>query len=107
MDLGASVLTLLFFEHSDNIRRGILKFYHSRVFNFINCFLHQFSDFFIKVWGWNERVQRELSNKPIKSDFKTGGIPLFLLQVLFAYDSVLHCAILVVVVLVLKVVIRQ
>ena len=25
---------------------------------------------FLKARGWNERAQRELSNKPIKNDFK-------------------------------------
>jgi hypothetical protein len=37
-------------------------------------FLCEFLNFFR---GWNERAQRELSNKPIKSDFKKSGSPLF------------------------------
>ena len=39
-----------------------------------------FNDFFSLSFfgmGWNERTQWELSNKPIKVDFKKWGLPLF------------------------------
>ena len=64
------IFTLLLHHPKLVLRRGILKTHHSITVLNSNRFYSDNSSIFLKVRGWNERAQQELSNKPIKGDFK-------------------------------------
>ena len=65
------------FVNLNSFVTGILKTHHSSTMLNLNIFFSISFRKFLKVGGCNERSQWELSNKPIKSDFKKSGLPLF------------------------------